>query len=166
MSLRFIYGRAGSGKTRYCLNEIKSSLSSGVTHPLVLLVPEQFTFQTERDLINVLGTGGILKTDVLSFRRMAFRIFNEVGGITYPHIHSAGKCMIIYRILDTMRDSFKVFSKSADRQGFVNTLAAMITEFKRYNITPEALDTASRDFEEDSPLKEKLEGIEFHLCCF
>ena len=107
----------------------------------------------------MLGTGGILKTDVLSFRRMAFRIFNEVGGITYPHIHSAGKCMIIYRILDTMRDSFKVFSKSADRQGFVNTLAAMITEFKRYNITPEALDTASRDFDEDSPLKEKLKEL-------
>ncbi|MCL5057496.1 MAG: helicase-exonuclease AddAB subunit AddB [Actinobacteria bacterium] len=156
MSLRLIIGRAGSGKTRYCLNEIKARITSGVTHPLVLLVPEQFTFQAERDLITVLETGGILKTEVLSFRRMAFRIFNDVGGITYPHIHSAGKSMIIYRILDKMRDSFKVFSKSADRQGFVNTLVALITEFKRYNITPEALETASKGFEEDSPLKDKL----------
>lgn len=156
MSLRFIYGRAGSGKTRYCLNEIKSSLSTVATHPLVLLVPEQFSFQAERDLISVLETGGILKTEVLSFRRMAFRIFNEAGGITYPHIHSAGKCMIIYRILDKMRDSLKVFAKSADRQGFVNTLSTLITEFKRCNITPEDLENAGKGLEEDHPLKDKL----------
>ena len=118
MSLRLIYGRAGSGKTRFCLNEIKSKINENAGKPLVLLVPEQFTFQAERDLITVLETGGILKTEVLSFRRLAFRFFNEVGGITYPHIHSSGKCMIIYRILDKLRNSFKVFGKSADRQGY------------------------------------------------
>ncbi|MHB8125339.1 MAG: helicase-exonuclease AddAB subunit AddB [Desulfitobacteriaceae bacterium] len=156
MSLRFIYGRAGSGKTRYCLNELKANIISGVTHPLILLVPEQFTFQAERDLITVLETGGILKTEVLSFRRMAFRIFNEVGGITYPHIHSAGKSMIIYRILDKMRGSLKVFAKAADRQGFVNTLTTLFTEFKRYNITPEELEQTSQGFAPDNPLKDKL----------
>jgi len=156
MSLRFIYGRAGSGKTRFCLNEIKSKIAAGATHPLVLLVPEQFTFQAERDLITVLETGGIIKTEVLSFRRLAFRIFNEAGGITYPHIHPAGKCMILYRILDKMRDNFQVFSKSADRQGFVNTLSTLITEFKRYNVTPEALENAGKGLEEGNPLKDKL----------
>lgn len=166
MSLRFIYGRAGSGKTRYCLNEIKARITGGVKHPLVLLVPEQFTFQAERDLITVLETGGILNTEVLSFRRMAFRIFNDVGGITYPHIHSAGKSMIMYRILDKMRDSFKVFSKSADRQGFVKTLSTLITEFKRYNITPEALENASKSFQEDNPLKDKLMELNFFYAAF
>jgi ATP-dependent helicase/nuclease subunit B len=156
MSSRFIYGRAGSGKTRFCLNEIKSKIAAGATQPLVLLVPEQFTFQAERDLISVLETGGILKTEVLSFRRLAFRVFNETGGITYPHIHPAGKCMILYRILDKMRDSFQVFSRSADRQGFVNTLSTLITEFKRYNVTPEALENAGKGLEEDNPLKGKL----------
>ncbi len=151
-----IYGRAGSGKTRYCLNELKSKIARGVTHPLILLVPEQFTFQAERDLITLLETGGILKTEVLSFRRMAFRIFNEVGGITYPHIHSAGKSMIIYRILDKMKGSLKVFAKSADRQGFVNTLTTLFTEFKRYNITSETLEKTCHGFVEDNPLKDKL----------
>jgi len=159
MSVRFIYGRAGSGKTRLCLNEIKARIVSGSIKPIVLLVPEQFTFQSERNLINVLETGGILKTEVLSFRRLAYRVFNEVGGITYLHIHSAGKCMIIYRIMDKMRDSFKMFSKSADRQGFVNTISALITEFKTYNITPEALENASKKLDEDNPLKEKLNEL-------
>lgn len=156
MSLRFIYGRAGSGKTAFCLNEIKAKMDGGAKNPLVLLVPEQFTFQAERDLINVLGKGGILKTEVLSFRRLAFRVFNDVGGITRPHIHSAGKCMILYRILDKMRDDFRVFAKSADRQGFVNTLSTLITEFKRYNITPADLETAGAELEAADPLKEKL----------
>ena len=75
MSLRFIYGRSGSGKTYRCLQEIKERIESGAAYPLVLLVPEQFTFQAERDLIRVLKTGGILKAEVLSFRRLSFRTF-------------------------------------------------------------------------------------------
>ena len=55
-------------------------------------------------MITLLGTGGVLGTRVLSFRRLAFRVFNEAGGITYPHLHPAGKCMIIYRLLDKMKD--------------------------------------------------------------
>lgn len=160
MSLRFIYGRAGSGKTYYCLNELKAKIRNSVSHPLILLVPEQFTFQAERNLITVLESGGILKTEVLSFRRLAFRIFNEVGGITYPHIHAAGKSMIVYRILDKMRGSLRVFAKSADRQGFVNTLTSLFTEFKQYNITPENLAESCEDLAEDSPLKDKL--LELH----
>ncbi len=156
MSLRFIYGRSGSGKTRFCLNEIKAGISAGTTKPLVLLVPEQFTFQAERDLISVLKTGGILNTEVLSFRRLAFRVFNTAGGITYPHVHPAGKCMIIYRILDKMRNSLKVFGKSAGRKGFVNTLSALITEFKRYNITPESLCKTCDGLDENNPLRDKL----------
>lgn len=158
MSLRLIYGRAGSGKTYYCLNELKERVEGGLSHPMVLLVPEQFTLQAERDLINVLGTGGLLNTEVLSFRRMAFRIFSEAGGITYPHIHPAGKCMIIYRILDKMGENLPVFEQSAGRRGFVNTLADLITEFKRYNVKPDDLELAGRNLE-DSLLKDKLTEI-------
>ena len=64
MSLRIIYGRSGSGKTYCCLNEIKAAIELGTKKPLVLLVPEQFSFQAERDLVSVLKTGGILKTEV------------------------------------------------------------------------------------------------------
>ncbi len=159
MSLRIIFGRAGSGKTRFCLNEIKSRIASGETNPLILLVPEQFTFQAERELISVLETGGILKTEVLSFRRLAFRVFNEAGGITYPHIHSAGKCMILYRILDRLKDDLQVFSRSAERQGFVNSLSALITEFKRYNVTPETLESTVMYIEEGNPLRIKLREL-------
>jgi len=161
MSLRLIYGRAGSGKTRFCLEEIKARINEDAGNQLVYLVPEQFSFQAERDLISILEAGGIIKTEVLSFRRLAFRIFNQLGGITYPHIHPAGKCMLIYRILDRMGDSFKIFSKASEREGFVNTVSTLITEFKRYNVTPEHLKKASEQLGTDHPLAGKLS--ELHL---
>ncbi|MGI6450001.1 MAG: helicase-exonuclease AddAB subunit AddB [Desulfitobacteriia bacterium] len=159
MSLRFIYGRSGSGKTYRCLQEIKERFESGAAYPLVLLVPEQFTFQAERDLIKVLETGGILQVEVLSFRRLTFRIFNEAGGITYPHVHPAGKCMIIYRILSKAQKELKVFARSAERQGFVSTVSALITEFKRYNVRPEDLQLAAERLEEGNPLQDKLKEL-------
>ncbi|HEY5584936.1 MAG TPA: helicase-exonuclease AddAB subunit AddB [Ruminiclostridium sp.] len=159
MSLQFIYGRAGSGKSFHCLKQIKSKLLEDNTKKLVLLVPEQYTFQAERDLIKVLETGGILKTEVLSFRRMAYRVLNEVGGITYPHIHSAGKCMILYHILDKMKDDFAIFHKSANCQGFVNTISNLITELKRYNVHPESFDSVLKELEEDNYLRQKLSEI-------
>ncbi len=157
--LRIIYGRSGSGKTTYGLKEIRKNLDGGTSSPLVLLVPEQYTFQAERDLIKVLGTGGIMTTEVLSFRRLAFRVFNQVGGITYPHLHSAGKCMILYRILDKYKANLKVFGKAANREGFVDTISTLINEFKRYDISPEILEKVAADLEEGDFLKEKLTEI-------
>ena len=121
MSVRFIYGRAGSGKTFFCLDELKTRIHEGGYSPLVFLVPEQYTFQAERDLIAMLKTGGILGTEVLSFQRLVFRVFSETGGITYPHLHPAGKNIILYRIMDKMKSSLKYFAKSAESLGFVGT---------------------------------------------
>lgn len=159
MSLQFIYGRASSGKSHYCLNQIKEKLQENASGKLVLLVPEQYTFQAERDLIGVLKTGGILTTEVLSFRRMAYRVMNEVGGITYPHIHPAGKCMLLYNILERMKDEFLIFHKSAGCQGFVNTVSSLITELKRYNVKPENLEGIIEKLDRDNYLSQKLKEI-------
>lgn len=166
MGLRFIYGRAGSGKTRFCLEELKSKIEQGTAEPLILLVPEQFTHQAERDLMTLMGTGGVLGTRVLSFQRLAFQIFNTAGGITTPQLHPAGKCIILYRILDKMKDDLTVFSKSADCQGFVNTLSELITEFKRHNVTPEDLEAAAEALPQDGPLTGKLTELNFAYRAF
>lgn len=163
MSLRIIFGRAGSGKTRYCMEEIKGTLdkqgmSDRAADKIVLLVPEQFTFQAERDLIRILEKGGIINSEVLSFRRMAFRIFNQAGGIAYQNVNNAGKCMLIYSILDESGDSLKIFAKAADHKGYVNTLTGLFTEFKRYEVTPGMM----KEFLvrcPEGPLKEKLAEI-------
>lgn len=169
MSLRFIYGRAGSGKSYYCLNNIKKRIDNSVTNPLILLVPEQFSLQAERNLVKTMGTGGIIRTEVLSFKRMAYRVFNEVGGIVHTRINSAGKCMVIHKILEDKKDNLRIFYKSSRQQGFINTISDLIAEFKRCDITPDDLEKllnnensqseAKLPMEKDQLLAQKLKEL-------
>lgn len=155
MSLRFIYGRAGSGKSHYCLQDIKNRIEDGCSKPLIMLVPEQFSFQSEKNLIKAIGEGNGLRAEVLSFRRIAFRVFNEVGGITKQHMDSAGRAMLLYKIVEKNKSKLKLFSKALKGQGFVDILSDTITEMKRYNITPELMKNMGEKLEEEG-LKDKL----------
>lgn len=159
MGLRIVYGRAGSGKSGYCLNDIKNALESGETHPLVLIVPEQFSLQAEKNLARRAGSAGSFRAEVLSFRRFAFRVFGEVGGISKHHLNAAGKSMLLFRIMNKLGSELRIFSRAALRKGFTETLSDAITEFKRYDITPEELEKAAAGIEEGLPLKDKLSDL-------
>lgn len=80
MGIRFIFGRAGSGKSHYCLNQIKKKLDNDKNNKLILLVPDQYTFQTEKKLLEYIGERALLRAEVLSFKRMATRVFDKCGG--------------------------------------------------------------------------------------
>jgi ATP-dependent helicase/nuclease subunit B len=154
MSLQIIYGRAGSGKSMYALNKIKKTLDEKNETPVFLLVPEQFTFQAEKNLSEILGSGGILKTEVLSFKRMAHRVFTEVGGVTTPQLHAAGKSMILANILSEKENEFVFLKGLSKHKGFVESLSSLIKEFKRYNVTPIILEKASLRVDFQDKLKE------------
>ncbi len=158
MSLRIIYGKAGSGKSKACIDEIKNRWEEGAIGPLILIVPEQFSFQGERRMAQALGGLGMGKPEVLSFKRLARKIMDEVGGSAKQHVNNAGKAMIIHSVLSKHRDSFKAFGRSAGQKGFVNKLSGMLSEFKRYNVNPEILEETT-DKIEDRFLKDKLEDL-------
>lgn len=156
MSLRFIYGRAGSGKSNFCIEDIKKKVEEDVEYPLIYLVPEQFSFQSEKNILNAIGEKSNLKVRVISFKRMAFRVMNEVGGITHKHMDSAGKCMLISHIVDKILEELTVFRGAAAQQGFINTISDSISEFKRYSVTPELLLKTAEDMDKNVNLKDKL----------
>ncbi len=169
MGLRIVYGRAGSGKTSFCYSEIKNSVNNnhastdGIDHdaskPVLLIVPEQFSLQAEKNLANLSGASGICRAEVLSFRRLAFRVFSEVGGITRRHLDSAGKSMLLFRILDKLGGELKFFARAALRKGFTETISDAITEFKRYDITPDELSQTTDKLQDGLPLKDKLRDL-------
>lgn len=158
MSLRFIYGRAGSGKSTFCLGDIKKKIEKGASTPLILLVPEQFSFQAEKNVLKYLGEKGAFLVQVMSFSRMAQRVFSETGGLARKHMNTAGRSMLIYSIMSRSSGRLKVFGKAARKQGFVAGVSDIITEFKRYSITPEDIRNGI-DAVEDIALKNKLEDI-------
>ena len=137
MGLRCVFGRAGSGKSTLCLEEIRSDLRQQPWGtPLILLVPEQATYQMEVTLANTPDLGGSLRAQVLSFRRLGWRVFSETGGGQKVLIGAIGKRMLLRRILLKHRLQLKAFARSATRPGMADLLAQAIGEFKTYRISP------------------------------
>lgn len=159
MGLRIIYGRAGSGKTTFCLNEIRNAMREDKEGKFIFLVPEQFSFEAQKELVRKSALGGIIKSEVLSFERLSYRVFNKEGGRAYPHIHPAGKAIIIASIIEKYGNTFKSFSKVHDKQGFVKSIADIISEFKKYNVTPNDIIRVADKLTEEDVLKQKLTEI-------
>ncbi len=81
MSLRFLLGRSGTGKTSNILDEIRSKLAEDPEgSPIIYLVPDQMTFLSEYKLIKTPGLAGMIRTQVFSFSRLAWRVLQETGG--------------------------------------------------------------------------------------
>ncbi len=160
MGLRFVYGRAGTGKSYWCMQGIKTSLLKDDNRaPLVLVVPEQYTLQAEKDLVGVIGSTGIVGAEVMSFRRMAYRVFNEVGGPTGKTIDASGKAMFLCSIIERIKGDLKVFSRAVKQPGFIGVISKTISEFKRYGIVPDDLERVCIKLAKDIPLRDKLQEL-------
>ncbi|MGB9662437.1 MAG: hypothetical protein ACPL5F_10575 [Moorellaceae bacterium] len=161
MSLHFILGRAGTGKTRYCLDAIRRELLAHPEGPpLILLVPEQATFQMEKALVGGPGLQGSIRAQVLSFRRLAWRVGQEVGGLAKPYISDLAKHMILRRLMDRHAPELKLLHRGALRQpGFVAQVAASLRELQHYRLSPADLRQAGDSLQARdprSPLAAKL----------
>ncbi len=91
MSLQFIFGNSGSGKSSYLYRNI---LKEAAEHPeknYLVLVPEQFTMQTQRELVRLEKSHAIMNVDVLSFARLAYRVFDELGKQNLRVLEETGK---------------------------------------------------------------------------
>src|SRR5690554_2566834 len=142
MSVRYILGRAGSGKSTACLAELRDKLvhDHDSHSPLVLLVPEQATFKTEHTLVTSPGIDGFMRAQVLSFRRLAFLVMQETGGSARVHIADNGRKMLLYQIAHKVKEQLKLFHNSADQHGFIVRLSEMLIELRRYRINSPALE--------------------------
>jgi ATP-dependent helicase/nuclease subunit B len=148
MTLQIIIGRSGSGKTHRFLVEVRAELQAKpIGAPIVYLVPDQMTFQIEYDLIQTPGLGGMLRTQVFSFTRLAWRVLQETGGMSRYHLNNVGTSMLIRRIIESRKQDFVVYGKAAEKAGFVEHIESMIQECKRYCVTPEGIKQQLADLE-------------------
>ena len=161
MSVKFILGRGGSGKSTYMLDKIQERVQDNETSPVILLVPEQYTFEMEKKMSR-LFTGDkkdkYLRARVLSFKTMSDIVFSNVGGLTDVNINSSGKAMITYRAIESVSNDLEIFSKSASQPGFVNSISEIISEMKQYNISYEKLETIAQEVDNET-LKLKLKDL-------
>ncbi|MBM4764194.1 helicase-exonuclease AddAB subunit AddB [Bacillus sp. B15-48] len=161
MSVRFVLGRTGSGKTELCLTEIRDELLDDPSgKPIIYLVPEQMSFMSEYRLSTTEGIGGMIRAQVYSFPRLAWRILQETGGFTRYHLTSVGISMMIRKIIEEKKDNLKIFKRTADKNGFVQQLEQLLTELKRYAIKPEMLMKKQANEHNQIALNDKIHDLE------
>lgn len=142
MSLRFITGRSGSGKTAFIQNEIAEQLKEDpLGTPIIVIVPDQMSFSMEHRLSVDYGLRGIIRAQVLTFKRLAWRILQETGGITRKEVDGFGYRMLVKSVLEENEQDFKVFKQAASKKGFTEQISDLMKEFSRYALDPTAMHT-------------------------
>lgn len=154
--LRFILGTAGTGKTVTLMEEIVEKVQGG--EKAILLVPEQFSFETERELFRALGAKKSLSVEVLSFTRLCNNIFREYGGLAGTVVTPVGKYLLMSVAVSELTDQLQTYRKSAQNIDFLETLLSASTEFKTAGITPEVL-TAYAETLDGGRLGDKLHDL-------
>ncbi len=155
MSLRLIYGKSGAGKSEYIFKEISKLINK--EEKIYIITPEQFSFTAETKLLETISRDSVINAEVLTFNRMAYRVKNEVGGVTKTNLSSYGKSMIIYDILDKSKNDLKLLGKSAKN---IDVISRLITELKTHSISLDNINNAIEN-EEDRYLKTKLQDVSY-----
>lgn len=153
MSLRIIYGRAGTGKSEYCYREIAEKIKAD--NQILIITPEQFSFTAEKKLMEAIDANAVFNAEVVTLSRMAYRVINEIGGRTETNLSKCGKAMLIYSILNNNKKELKLIGKNDEN---VDMLDTAITEFKKHGISIEQL-KQEIDKQEDIYLKNKLTDL-------
>ena len=144
MALQFILGGSGSGKSEYVKKLAIDLATADRRNNILMIVPDQFTMQTQWDMANSHPDGGIINIDVLSFSRLPRKVFEEVGQPKRMLLDDTGKCLLIKRGASKIKDNLHVLSKGMDNAGWAGEVKSVLSEFMQYNVSPEDLAQAAR----------------------
>lgn len=159
MSLQLILGSSGVGKSYYSFTKIIEESRKNPEKNYLVIVPEQFTMQTQKELVSLHPDQGIMNIDVLSFQRLAYRVFEEVGGGTNPVLEETGKTLVLQRVAQEQQKKLKVLGTNLKRTGAVAQMKSLVSELMQYQVNPESLEQWAREAEGKQMLSCKLQDI-------
>lgn len=159
MSLKFIFGPSGSGKSRALYNYVIQESQKYPERQFIVLVPEQFTMQTQKDLVEMHPAHGIMNIDVLSFARLAYRVFEETGGGRLPVLDDEGKNLILRKIAGDFEGELRVLRGNMKKPGYISEVKSVISEFTQYDVGEEEICRVMETAGEGSGLFFKLKDI-------
>jgi len=155
MSLRIVYGTAGTGKSTYLFQEIQQKLKQKKQANIKVITPEQFSFTLEKKLLDFAPSSSVLSAEVITFNRMAYRILEEVGGKTKKHLTKSGRVMLLDEILLSQKNDFTFLGKTDEN---IEMIGTQITELKKHQVSVETLKEITKSTQ-DVYLQKKLQDI-------
>lgn len=159
MALQFIFGGSGSGKSHYLYHWIIREAGENPALNYVVLVPEQFTMQTQKDLVLKHDKKGIMNIDVLSFGRLAYRIFEETGKGNMPVLDDEGKNLILRKLAGNVDSRLRVLKGNMKRFGYISEVKSVLSEFDQYDIGTEELERVMARAGKNTYLYYKLQDM-------
>jgi len=160
--LRLFYSRADRDQDRFAFDKIRSQLkliSETGEGKVLLIVPDQFTLQAERNAFNHLKVPGLMDIDIMSFSRLGAKVLDEVGGATRAHVDKYGRHMLLAKVAAEQELGLVAFKGLSQKHAFLDMVNNLISEMKQFNIRPEDLSVIEATLPEGSILKDKLKDI-------
>lgn len=160
MSLKFYIGASGAGKSQTVYKDILKRAEAEPETRFFIVVPDQFTMETQRVLCRLSETGGIMNIEVQSFGRLAHRIFEELGFENLPRLDDTGKNLILRKVAAEREKELSVIGSNLKRTGYIAQVKSMISEFAQYGIAPGDLDGLVSLTEGKGNLQAKLKDLQ------
>ena len=159
MSLKLILGPSGCGKSRKLFEKALEDAAQNPGRQHIILVPEQFTMQTQQSLCALSQSGGILNIDILSFSRLAVRVFEETGVRRKTLLRETGKTLLLRLIADREAAGLSLLSGAVDRPGVLGELKSILSEMDQYEMTDEEIQRMVSECSARPVLAQKLEQL-------
>ena len=159
MSLRFYFGPSGSGKSHRIYEEIMQRAAEEPGRNFLIIVPDQFTMQTQKDLVMRSDRDGILNIDVLSFGRLSHRILEEVGTKEMPVLDDTGKSLVLQKVAADLKEQLPAMGSLLHKQGYIHEVKSAISEFMQYGISTQDMDKLITSAQKRGALAMKLKDL-------
>lgn len=159
--IQIIEGPSGSGKSHLVYEEMIQASMESPEQKFFLIVPEQFTMQAQRDIVTLHPKHGTMNIDIVSFNRLAYRVFEELNIRCDQVLEDFGKSMLLQRILIENRKELPVFGSCLNKAGFIDELKSLFTELFQYRIGRETMAQVYEKLSGHGMLKQKLHDLLF-----
>lgn len=160
MSLQFILGNSGSGKSYQLYQQIIEASIQSPEKNFLVIVPEQFTMHTQQKVAAMHPAGGLLNIDILSFQRLAHRIFEEVGADRRTVLEETGKTLLLRRSVMKKQDQLKILKGNLKKQGYLLQMKSLISELTQYDIDADKMEKLQASVKDRPALYYKLKDID------
>ncbi len=155
--LYLILSATGGGKTTHIMNLIKQ-FSAGGHKKITLIVPEQFSFMSEKIMLEKIGTRAMANIDVLSFTSLGEKLIGKPALHERRRLDEPSKAVLMSMALESVKDKLSLYGKHASSKSVISEFVTLSAEFKQSAVSSDAVRLALAQ-SEDELLKMKLGDI-------
>lgn len=156
--LNIYYGRESVDREKFIYEEI-TRRGFSASSPVIVLVPDQYTLEAERQAFRVTGKEALIGLDVYSISRLGHNVLSKVGQGSIQFIDKYGRQMLLTGIMSDLKDDLLVYGGNVRKPAFIEMVNDYISSLKQYSVSPEALEELASGLHENDVLGMKMRDI-------